>query len=168
MYARDEQLGVAPVVAYSAIKIGAGILSGLLTKPSEDRAAAVMPYVIRSAVEEGNLSAVKVLDERRAIGISAERAVWTTGYNTVAQQAPTLLSDYQQYKAMVPEPDQRNPETAAQWALSHLVTVEMLKSQGSGGGGGTAGFSLGGLGLPLAAAGLALFFIPAKRGRRRR
>src|SRR6266576_32859 len=89
-------------------------------KPSDQRAAKVMPGVIQSALS-GNLTAVRCLYERSrpTFGIASERAVWLGGYNQVVTQRPELLTAYNKYKDRVPAVNNANPETAAASALAN-------------------------------------------------
>jgi hypothetical protein len=84
-----------------------------LKTPSEARAASVIPDVVKAA-NAGNMLAVKVLDERRTIGIAAERAEWVKGY---AQVTPAMIQKYNTVKSTLPAADHTGPEAAAGWAL---------------------------------------------------
>lgn len=97
--------------------IGGGVHISL-QKPSDTRAAKVLPGVVQSALS-GNLTAVRCLDERRNIGIDKERAVWLGGYNQVVTQRPELLTLYNQYKKQIPVVNNANPEAAAASALAN-------------------------------------------------
>jgi hypothetical protein len=97
--------------------IGAGVKISF-AKPSEQRAAAVLPSVVQSALS-GNLTALKCLDERRTIGIAKEQAVWAGGYQQVVTQRPELLQLYNQNKARIPAVNESSPETAAASALAN-------------------------------------------------
>lgn len=97
--------------------IGGGVKISL-QKGSDTRAAKVLPSVVQSALS-GNLTAVRCLDERRNLGIQAERAVWLGGYNQVVTQRPELLTQYNQYKKQVPVVNNASPETAAASVLAN-------------------------------------------------
>jgi len=109
-------LGAVTSVA-TGLASSAGINISLKT-PSDKRAAQVLPSVVQSALV-GNLTAVRCLDERRNLGIQAERAVWLGGYNQVVTQRPELLTAYNQYKSKIPVVNNASPEAAAASALAN-------------------------------------------------
>lgn len=106
-------LGVAPAVAMAASKIHIS-----LKTPSEKRAANVLSGVVNAA-NAGNLRAVAILDSRRSLGISKERAVWASGYNRVRAD---VLANYAAQRnaliAAIPASAQKDPEAAAAYAKS--------------------------------------------------
>lgn len=104
-----------------AVTIPTPVVGGVrinFAKPSQQRAAAVLPGVIQSALS-GNLTAFRCLDERRSIGINKERAVWEGGYQQVVTQRPELLAQYNQYKKQIPAVNNATPEAAAASALAN-------------------------------------------------
>jgi len=99
-------------------------LSLSLKTPSEKRAAAVMGPVV-AAANGGNLNAVAILDTRRSIGIGAERAVWSSGYNQVLGSVlQTYLPQRGTIVASIPASAQSSPEAAASWALNTPQVVK--------------------------------------------
>jgi hypothetical protein len=91
------------------------ILGGLLKKPSETRAAAVVPAVVQSA-NSGNLTAVKGLIERAAKPMLAkEHAVWVAA---AAQLAPQMVQLAIKHDKNIPSADQSNPEKFAASVLA--------------------------------------------------
>lgn len=92
-------------------------------KPSEVRAAKVLPGVVQSALS-GNLTALRCLDERRSIGLAKERAVWEGGYQQVVTQRPELLTAYNQFKKQIPAVNNANPEAAAASALANPYSAK--------------------------------------------
>lgn len=126
-----------PVGAVAAI--GGGILSGITKRPSDQRAAAVLPTVVSQA-NGGNLVAVAILDTRRTFGISSERAVWTTGYNQVS---PQIIAAYLPVRdrviATIPQEAQATPEAAAGYASTHRITADQFKQVDTSGLSGVLG-----------------------------
>jgi hypothetical protein len=128
--------------AVSATPVGAavttvGSLVGISFKqPSEKRAAAVLPGVVQSA-NSGNLLAVGILDTRRSIGISAERAVWAGGFGQVSA---SVLEVYNRpdvrakVVGMIPASAQSSPEAAANYATSNRFTVDDVRKVDESGG----------------------------------
>lgn len=110
---RRESATHNPVPAALSVLGGILKLPKFLKKPSDQRAAAVAPTLISSAVQ-GNLTAAKAMLERTQFGIAAERAVWQAA---VAQLPPAIIQAVTKYKAQIPSVDQKGPETAAQTAL---------------------------------------------------
>jgi hypothetical protein len=114
-----------PVGAVAAI--GGSILSGITKRPSDQRAAAVLPTVVSQA-NAGNLVGVAILDTRRTFGISAERAVWVGGYNQVS---PQIIAAYLPVRdkviATIPAEAQATPEAAAGYVSTHRITADQFR-----------------------------------------
>lgn len=126
---RDDRLGALPVAAIATAGVKK-IFGGISFKtPSETRARRVIPAVVASA-NQGNLRAVAILDTRRNIGISAERAEWARGYGQVAQ---SILATYTPRRTEIvsgiPASAQSSPENAASWALQTPVTESQTTIQ---------------------------------------
>ena len=108
--------------------IAGSALSGLhisFKASSESRANKVIGGVIQSALN-GNLTAVKCLDERRGtplftprFGIPSENAVWEKGYQQVVTTKPELLAQYRNNRSKIPPINHAGPETAAASALAN-------------------------------------------------
>lgn len=109
-------------VVYAASFVGG--LSKRLKTPSEKRAAKIVPQIL-TAANTGNMNAVAILDVRRSIGISKERAVWSAAYNQIN---PAILAKYAAQRdkviASIPPGANANPESAAEWALNTPVAYE--------------------------------------------
>lgn len=126
-----------PVGAVAAV--GGSILSGITKRPSDQRAAAVLPTVVSQA-NGGNLVGVATLDIRRTFGISSERAVWTQGYNQVS---PQIIAAYLPVRdkviATIPQDSQATPEAAAGYVTTHRITADQFRQVDASGLSGVLG-----------------------------
>jgi hypothetical protein len=97
---------------------------------SDSKARSVLPQVVASA-NTGNLVAVAILDTRRTFGISAERAVWASGYQQVN---PGILAGYLPVRdkviATIPQSAQAGPIEAAAYVAQTRITVDSFKQVG--------------------------------------
>lgn len=156
------------------------VAKGILTTPSEKRAANVIGGVVESA-NGGNLVAVAVLDARKDIGIAKERAVWAGGFGKVSA---AVLASYSPRRnaliAAIPASAQASPEAAAAYAVSNFARATgtekaagivkqvtdnagaLLDMSGGGGIGGGGDSSKLGLYLGLGAVGLAVAVLALK------
>jgi len=99
----------------------------ITTTSSASRASKVIGGVIQSALN-GNLTAVKCLDERRTIGVDSERAVWAQGYNQVVTSKPELLAQYNNNRNKIPPIDESTPERAAASALANPYSASGVQT----------------------------------------
>lgn len=116
-----------PFLAVAAAGAQVAKVAGISTKtPSEKRARAVIPSVV-AAANNGNMSAVAILDTRRNIGIAKERAEWAKGYSQIR---PDVLAAYAPNRVkwvdMIPASAQAGPEAAASYALGASVGLPTL------------------------------------------
>lgn len=123
MYPVDSGLGRSRRLGLSIQAPVVGKVGISLKTPSEKRAASVIGPVIASA-NGGNLNAVAILDSRRSIGISVERAVWQKGFDQVLS---AVRASYDPQRsallASIPGSAQVGPEAAAAWALGTVYSA---------------------------------------------
>ena len=117
--------------APAALSLLSGILKlpKFLKKPSEVRAAAVVPALVSSAVA-GNLTAVKAILERSTFGVQKERNVWLQAQS---QLPPALIELARKHATSIPGVDHKGPETAAQTAIERAFLAPTGVSTGGGG-----------------------------------
>lgn len=96
-------------------------LAGLLKKPSEQRAAAVVQQIVNAA-NAGNLTAAKGLIDRAAIPMKvAESNIWKAA---VAQLAPSTIQAARLNAGRIPPANQKNPEEFANSVLASPIMAE--------------------------------------------
>lgn len=119
----------------AVVAVAQPIISHISLKPSsESRANKVVGGVIQSALN-GNLTAVKCLDERRTtplftqrFGVASENAVWEKGYQQVVTTKPELLAQYRNNRTKIPPINHASPETAAASALANPFSASGVQT----------------------------------------
>lgn len=101
---------------------------GISLKESSDSIAKKVVGSVVSAANAGNLYGVAILDTRRTFGISAERAVWSSGYSQVS---PQVIAAYTPVRdkviAQIPQSAQAGPAQAAAFVAGNRLTVDEVK-----------------------------------------
>ena len=110
-----------PLPALIALGGLAGKLGGRFRKPSEARAAALVPQLV-AAANAGNLTAAQgLIDRANHPMIAKEHAVWQAA---AAQLSPAIVASLNKYISKIPPANQSGPEA---FAASVLASPFMLQ-----------------------------------------